>query len=356
MSRLRDLHNDFRVMLRKSFDGAKGPRHDELRVLATALWAEKVRVALGMPSPYAVERHINPKAFRFNSSGDPYHDNKWSRYAVGRHQPVNALVTQVDKIIPGTTKLLRHPLWDILRAPDMVVGHKEKWLHGLDGDIQRIVLDPGSRRIGKQDVGARSATKVQLDMLRRRAGIDALTALTALMLESRQDGRTELALRIGDYVFHVLLITCQFPPFRLLAREIFDCFQRRVFADIEHGGERIDLLAVIDCEDAIELLSLAVRQVRNARDFGYEQKDIVPVCVKLLHVRYPGTMFALASPRVLADQNGEATESCRKRIARINSLREWGIENTLGLRAEKFPPRDVRSTVEDCYGQTSGSD
>jgi hypothetical protein len=180
---------------------------------------------------------------------------------------------------------------------------------------------------------------VQLDMLKRRAGLDALAALTFLLREAHIQEQAELALRIGDYLYEVLLITCMFSPFRLLIRELFDCFQRRVFADIQHGGERIDINA-FDCQILVELLALAVRQARNADHFGYKQADIVPVCFRLMSVRHPDVLFGLASPRVLGYQG--VTPETKARIESRDRYRVWGIEKILALRSERYPPDEVR--------------
>lgn len=331
--------NSFRMMLRKSLESARGPRRDEFHVLATAIWVEKVRIALNLPTPYAVQRYINPEAFHRNTSGDIYHDNKWSRYAVGQHRPIDALVERVERIVPGTARLLRHPLWEVLRIPSMSVWQKDRWLRGLNGDIQQVLFAGGSskkvRRTGEIPV----ATIVQLDMLKRRAGLDALAALTYLMREAHTQGQSELALRIGDYLYEVLLITCMFSPFRFLTRELFDCFQRRVFADVQYAGQKIDLGA-FNCEIFVELLALAVRQARNACHFGYEQADIVPVCFRLQSPSHPDVLFGLASPRVLGDR--DVTPETKAWLESRDSYRVWGIERILALRAEKFPPDEVR--------------
>lgn len=292
--------NDFCIRLARSLERATGPRHDELRVLAVALWFETVRKALRLPSAYAVERHFAPRALRFNAYGDPNRDNNWSKYAVGARCPMPKLVARVDKEVPGSARLLSHPLWRVLRTPDMGTRRRKKCLGNVAVDVQRIALgytsSGPSRRRGSEGV----VTRRKLAMLERRAGIDSLTALVVLMYEARELGNHDVALRIGDHVYNVLLITCMFPPFRRLARELFDCFERRVFDGVEYGGERICLPAV-DCEQAIELLSLATRQVRNARDFGYSREDHVRVCVDLLGTKYGhGARCALAPPRVLA--------------------------------------------------------
>lgn len=340
MARRCGISNAFRIGLAKSLERATGPRNDELRVLATALWFEGVRRALRLPTPYAVEHHFAPRAFRRNAYGDRNHDNNWSKYAIGARCPTPKLVARVENEIPGSGQLLKHPLWSLLRSPGMEARTRKKHLRSLAMEVQRIAF---SRRPGTKAV----VTNRQLAMLERRAGIDALAALVALMYQAREQGRQDVALQVGDYVYNVLLITCMFPPFRHIARELFDCFQRRVFDAVEDDGEKI-YVPTVDCELAIELLSLATRQVRNARDFGYQREDYVRVCVDLLGTKYGfGARCALASPRILARE--DVGQDRKDRIESQERNRIWGVANLLGLRAEKFPPRS--GLADDLPGQ-----
>lgn len=332
--------SNFRAKLRKSLDSATGQRRDELYVLATALWFEKVKQTLDLPTPYAVEHYFELDTFRHNNDGDPFHNNKWSKYATGLHRPVNALVTRVERKVHGSASLLKHPLWDILRKANISLPQREKWFQRLDGDIQRIAVNY-DLRMPSSDKDEKMVAVRQLRMLERRAGIDALAALTALMFETQKAGRFDVALDIGDYIYRVLLITCLFPPFRRFVGELFDCFQRRVFADLHHGGERI-FLPGIDYEQSIEILSLAIRQYRNMEGFGFDRKDVVSACIKLLDGKAGfDVRYALATPRALVDPDDKADETCKLRIQRVERLREWGINTILSARIGKFPPQEL---------------
>ena len=318
--------DSFSVRLLKSLASAKGPRRDDVYVISTALWFEKIRSELNLPSPYAVERHLEPHA-----NGTVRHDNNWAKYAIGRRRPGNARVEKIDIKIPGTARFLKHPLWDILRKTFVSALEIEAWIRTLDGDIQTILLRKNQRKNPDMATGGPVVTKTQLDMLKRRAGLDALAALILLVRKATLHGQSEIALKICDYIYQVLLITCLLSPFRLLVREIFDCFQRRVFAGIQHNGMNIDV-ATFDCKAFIELLDLAVRQTRSTQQFGYQQKDIVRVCCALLDAPNIDVIFALAAPHVTADKS--TTSRSSEGIEDRDLNRVWGIRKILRLYNE----------------------
>jgi len=333
MNRTPPSAGSFSVRLQKSIESAKGPRKDDIYVISNALWFEMIRSELGLPSAYAVEHHLEPHAIHPKGDGTVKHDCNWAKYAIGDRGPRNARVEKVEIEVPGTTRLLKHPLWDILRKPSLSALETEIWIRTLDGDIQAILLRKNEQR--NQNVMARGpvVTKVQLDMLMRRAGLDALAALVILVRKATRLGQSEMALKICDHIYQVLLITCLLPPFRLLVREIFDCFQRRVFSGIQHNDVGIDV-AAFDCKAFVVLLDFAVRHTRNKQQLGNLKKDLARICCELFKVRNIHVNFAVAAPHV-----NVAMRTCRfsNDLENADLNRAWGIRKILGLTIEKLP-------------------
>lgn len=333
MNKKQGCADSFSVRLLKSLASAKGPKRDDIYVISTALWFEMIRSECNLPSPYAVEQHLEPNSIRSRGDGTVSHDNNWAKYAIGRRRPGSARVERVEIKIPGTARLLKHPLWDILRKPSLSALETEVWIRMLDGDVQTILLRKNQQRGPDTTVIDRIATKTQLDMLKRRAGLDALAALVILVRKATRLGQSEMGLKICDYIYQVLLVTCLFSPFRLLAREIFDCFQRRVFSGVQHNDIEIDV-AAFDCRAFVELLDLAVRQTRNKQQFGYKQKDIVRVSSTLLDAPNFDVKFALAAPHVNAATR--ISQSSSIGLEDSDLYRAWGIRKLLGLTIENM--------------------
>lgn len=227
---------------------------------------------------------------------------------------------------------MKHPLWDILRKPSLSALETEVWIRTLDGDVQAILLRKNQRRNPDMTVSGPVVTKAQLDMLKRRAGLDSLSALVILARKATRQGQSDIALKICDYIYQVLLITCLLSPFRLLVREIFDCFQRRVFSGIQHNDIEIDV-AVFDCKAFVELLDYVVRHTRNKPQLGNQKKHLARTCCALLDARNPDVYFALAAPRVNAAMR---TDRSSNGLEDSDLNRAWGIRKILGLTIENM--------------------
>lgn len=315
---------------------ANGPRKDEFYVLANALWFEKVRCETGIKTSYLLGKFFEPKTYRKNANGDPFHNNKWSKYAAGLSRPNPSLVSLVEQSAPGTAKLLKHPLWEILRNRGFTLSDKVDWIQRLDSDVQRVLLARHSSSKSKVSISA-----VKLQMLERRADLDALAALSILMLEANRSGHTKEALDIGEYVYRVLLITCFFQPYRKFSWFFFDCFQRRIFAHIAHQGLRI-FLPLVDNELSLELLSLAVRQVKNIRHVELAGTATIHTLIGLLMGRFGfDVRYALGMPIVLDNEWVGVTDEVKERVTRFECLREWGVCTLLDGKVGKFPPLDL---------------
>ncbi len=328
---------NYRTQLAKSLASANGPRRDQLTVLATACWFEQARRASKCSTYYAIERFFEPGAFGKNEEGDPYHRNKWAKYAVGLHQPSMAVVAKVDQKIPGVSKILRHPLWEILRDIDVACQKKDVWLGQLGVDVQSVVADEDAAIV----LGAEKAvgpTSRQLQMLERRAGVDALACLSLLAAEAMRAGRGEAALQIASSLYRVLLIACILHPLDKLRNELFACMRERIFDRIHHGGFRLGL-EYVDFPEEIYLLL----QVKSALDRSGKKtnckKSIIKAFVELLDGKYGyDVKFALNPPHVISEDVGDISASDREYSDRSIRLREWGLSALRSGRIEKFPP------------------
>lgn len=343
MNRASPSKDSFSVRLQKSIESAKGPRKDDIYVISNALWFEMIRSELDLPSAYAVEQHLEPHAIHPKGDGTVNHDCNWAKYAIGNRGPRSARVEKVEIEVPGTARLLKHPLWNILRKPALSVIETEVWIRTLDGDVQAILLRKNQHRNPDMTVSGPVVSKAQLDMLKRRAGLDSLAALVILARKATRQGQSDTALKICDYIYQVLLITCLLSPFRLLVREMFDCFQRRVFSGIQHNDIKIDVVA-FDCKAFVELLDYAVRHTRNKPQFGNQKRHLARTCCALLDARNPDVYFALAAPRVNAAMR---TSRSGNGLEDSDLNRAWGIRKMLGLTTENiaFSRQNMRQSL-----------
>ena len=288
-----------------------------------------------------MERVFEPGAFGKSPAGDYYHFNKWSKYSVGLSRPVNALVLEVDRKVPGSARVLYHPLWEILR-----VGYgsnrsqRESWLSRISPDVQRVVAKNGVMTFSV-DSNDDSPTPLKLNMLERRAGIDALACLSLLLLQANESQRTEDMLRIAQALYRVLLIICIRKPYCRLENELFDCFKRRIFSRVRHSGKCV-ALEKLNFSEATFLLLQQVLALEDAGRIGLTWKDTNKACQNLLGGKYGfDVKFALNLPLGLVNDLEDIDSRVIANINSSNKLWEWGMNSLRSGRVALFPPTEL---------------
>ena len=337
-SNLRFKH--FHEALRKNVIAAKGGRRDEIDVLRTAFWYAEIRTRLNASTAYEVERLLEPEAFGKNKDGDHIHRNKWPKYEVGQHVPIDSLVTRVDTILPGTKRILNHILWEALRVKHPINGRADDWLRQLGPDIQGAVFQ--TQRYGTSNSHHRtSSSRRQLLLIERRAGIDALACLTILLRESCEQDENPHSLEIGKSIYRMLLVLCNTSQFCIFSQELFYVYRNRVFSLPRHK-DVIFRLDSFDFIEAVNLLTCFVSQVKDISKICHDRQRLLKVVCKLLDGGYGfDAKFALDPPigpsAPLSDSNRKDWEF----FATQERFRQWGKEQMFLSKREVLPPAEL---------------
>lgn len=174
-----------------------------LEIPMTAWWFEGLRIGLGQKRPYGVEKVVEPDAFRKVKSGYG-HTNKWRVYKSGERHPRDGLIERAEKILPGSSSDLSHPIWKLgrLRADQTLSGSADEWLHQLNVGVLPLFfrIDPDC---GKEV--RRSASPRVLQTLVYRADLDGITALAILVRETAESRQYKLCMAAGDALYRALL-------------------------------------------------------------------------------------------------------------------------------------------------------
>jgi hypothetical protein len=330
----------FRMGLRKNIAAAQSGRRDVTDVLRTALWFADVRSRLSASTAYEVERILEPKAFGRNEDGDCFHRNKWTKYEVGRHTPSDLLVASVDARLPGTERMLNHVLWKALQTKQEIGGHANDWLRQLGPDIQKIVFQTHPYGSGNS-YQRLNLSQVQLKMLERRAGVDALACLTILLRESYERGESSHTFDIGSSLYRVLLILCTAIPIGNFTFELFDVYSNRIFSLVRHKGLRFRF-EDFDFVEAVSLLHVLLLTLEDNNQIGLRWDDSVRAMCKLLNGDYGFDIkFALDAPIGPDEALTTANAKDYREFKRLKRLRQWGQENIMSGGSERFPPGDL---------------
>ena len=263
-------------------------------MLQVATWFAFIHYDLGVDSTYAVESYAEPDAFgKAKDSGTPYHKNKWGRYLRGLNKPQARLVDAVDTRIPGSKALLSHVLWDAMRVRVNVSKLVKHGVQRLSPDIQRIVVNTNIiwETTGelRTDLGLR-----QYRMLERRAGIDALACLTMLLRKCAGLRDSEEVLAIARSLYHVLLISCTFEPFSLVAPFVYRIYREQIFPI---AGVRLD---AIDFAQVADMLGGAAAQILMDNDLrvGSDPRRHIRCMADILRGKHGADLVATFVPAV----------------------------------------------------------
>lgn len=341
MADIKDILSEnraFRIRLRKSLRAANQQRRGISTALATAIWVNEIKHRQGCRSAYELERLIEPQAFGRNEYGDVYHHNKWSKYEVGLHTPNKKLVQQVEALSGGTARLLYHPLWKLLSNKTWDIADFDMWIVQLSPEVRAVLQDRRNTSVFGEAL-SKKINGAQIKMLERRAGLDALAALTILIFNAAAQGDENSAFALGESLFRVLLIVCGFVPFCSFSSEIFFLFKARVFPLITRDGVGLDFEG-LDFSEASSLLNRVMLILEdNELVNAVPPNATIRIKLQLLEGHYGFdvcfAMLPLLKPR---EPESENNKHLYDEYDRIRRRRDWGLSVLRENRHERFPP------------------
>lgn len=333
------LHRDFSARFAESLASATGPKRDRYTVLSTAMWVEEIRAMTHCSTYYELEKLFDPEGFNRDEDGNTRHRNKWAKYAVGLHKPSKTMVEKVDQKVSGASKILTHPLWGVLRDVDGVSANKATLIGGLSSDVQKFMGVPSEAGIVRTSK-RRLPLSRQLGALEKRAGIDALAALSIMAAEAMTSGH-ESVISIAISLYRVLLITCIYRPFVCFQNELFTCVRDCILDRVHDDKFRLGMEHVDFSEELLLLTGLKEKEHNAGRVQG--EREAIEACAKLLNGKKGyDVLFALNPPRVILDEGQDISESDKAVAGRALRLKEWGLSVLRSGGCEPFPPLEQK--------------
>ena len=313
---------------------------DSIDTLRVIYWYEGVKGRAGCNTPYALERMVEPDAFRHNSYGDPYHKNKWSSYQRGERTPRKSQVERAETLFPGTQKALHHALWKSL---DINACQDDEWVDDIIGrlvpDLQVLLDEEGirsDRHLTHKNPGRRLCTKLQ-----RRASLDTLACATALTRRAIRLGDMENAYQIGGTAFNILLSLGRHFRDRKISKQLFGLYVDRVLAGLCSKGKRY-YFERYDFDCSAVMLDALARNVEGVRGMVLPEADEMIYKSKILRGDYGFDSHSALRPiegpvAALSD----ASEDEIKDFELDVRLQAWGWENVIRGDKDRFPPSEL---------------
>ncbi|HGA2734897.1 TPA: hypothetical protein ACIR09_005948 [Pseudomonas aeruginosa] len=340
--RLIECYLDFAKKLRTKNDAQEGENRPWLECLRVDFWYSGLKQRTGIESAYGLELYFEEDSFKRNSNGTIRHyRSKWSSYEKNLFTPRAATLERVEKLAPGSTYDLNHPLWTLISE----FGDKKPIdfraiLRNLNMDIQAILFKVDYIGCSAYSVRAPS-NQLLLDKLERRASLDALTALIVLLFEAIKLNQSDFALSAGKSINNVLfIIAIELVP-RNVAQQLIDW----VIENVLPLGTPPHLLLTMTHNDYVHAslhLNLMVYQDSKRR----QQRLTWTHRVKIMNTLLSGRMgldvcYAMQPSYILAVDEGKISAELVHEFLCSDSLREWAWGSIEGGRIERFPPVDL---------------
>lgn len=290
-------------MLKQENTKSRKPRRDELVDSAcTSYWYETVRCSLRLTSPYAMERRLEPAVFQRRKDSDDSPHNKWLYYRNGKHSPRKGMVEHVSVLVPESDAALDHVFWKVSRESGAISEKADGWLGKLDAAI-----NPWFFRTNPESGTSerRSATPFVLKRLGARLDLDGIAALTIIIRESVEVGKSKLAMEATEQLYFLLLRISVLgkEPLRCVVDKIFEICKARVFPKVRHKGYCY-CVSEVNFQALSRLLSLgyqnhsAYPRIRNKPQIDYID-DVI-----LGYAQGVAVYFSFHAPKRPVDSTG----------------------------------------------------
>lgn len=337
--RIEEIYSDFAENLRKETPENTNPRNNTVEMLALSYWYEGLRHRTGLKTAYALEFYFEKESFRRNSNGTIRHyRSKWSRYEQNLISPKAKTLSRVELLAPGSTRDLNHPLWTLMKR--IIQNERidfDGYFRTLSIDIQ-LVLFRASSDVFWDSSRREPTTQLLLDKLERRASIDSLSALIAIVVEADQLGRRSHAVTAARSLHRVLLMLAMELQARGVAISLTDWLAMNVFP-LGTPGHLQACMTSIDYIYASAHLNTMVYQHPQRRGKSLPWKQRTKIMLKLITGDMGfDVMHAMRPEYELRTDIGDISADLTDEFKKMSALRNWGWKCIIDGTPQVMPP------------------
>ncbi|MFP3848994.1 hypothetical protein [Pseudomonas sp. W5-01] len=337
--RIAKIYSDFADNMREQIPENTNPRSNTVEMLAVGYWFEGLRQRTGLKTAYALEQHFEEDSFRRNSNGTIRHyRSKWSRYEQKTVSPKAKTLAKVELQAPGSSRDLNHPLWTLLKlkikGEDVDFG---QFFGTLNAEVQGVLFRTASD-MAWGNLQRESVTQNLLEKLERRASLDSLAALVAIVMEADQMGRRPLAIKAADSLHKVLLMLAMELQARgvavvLIDWLVFNVLPLGVPAHLEVWMSSTDYIHA-----SAHLNTMVFHHPeRRGKNLPWKLRTRL-MCKLLAGDMGLDVMYAMRPQFALRVDIGEIAGDLVKEFHKTSALRTWGWMCIVDGEPQKVPP------------------
>lgn len=340
--RIAKIYSDFADNVREQVPENTNPRSNTVEMLAVGYWFEGLRQRTGLKTAYALELHFEADSFRRNSNGTIRHyRSKWSRYEQKTVSPKAKTLAKVELQAPGSSRDLNHPLWTLLK---LSIKQEEidfdHFFGTLNAEVQGVLFRTASDTAWG-NLQRELVTQNLLEKLERRASLDSLAALVAIVMEADQMGRRALAIKAADSLHKVLLMLAM----ELQARGVAVVLIDWLVSNVLPLGVPAHLEVWMSSTDYIHASAHLNTMVfhhpeRRGKSLPWKLRTRL-MCKLLAGDMGLDVMYAMRPQFALRDDVGEIAGDLVKEFHKTSALRTWGWMCIVDGEPQKVPPTSL---------------
>lgn len=315
-----------------------GKFRDVVDAFRTVYWFHSLRIGVNAKTTYQLEHALEPEAFGFDADGGSYRRNKWGGYRLGKHTPSRKLIVSVNGRFEGAQSEFEHVLWDTLRLSNSVVQNADAWIRRLDPDVQSILWNK-DKTISGNRVRIRQLSALHLQVIERRASLDALACLTILLREAHELGRMEQSFNIAKSLCRVLVMIGDMLNGHGISRPLYEYYEEIILPLACWQEKRISYQGLHFME-LVGWLCHSLYHLRNVDLYRLSEQEKVLYKLKILNGDYGWDYMLLLNPveistKVVIDL--DSREDRERKL--IEKRRQWALDAILtGGEGSLFPP------------------
>jgi hypothetical protein len=280
----------FRSKSAKVSEKIPGKFRDVVDAFRTVYWFHSLRIGVNAKTTYQLEQTLEPDAFCFDADGGRYRRNKWGGYRLGKHTPSQKLIVSVNVIYEGAQSEFEHVLWDSLRLTHSATLNADAWIRRLAPDVQSILWSK-EKKISGNRVRMRQLSALHLQMIERRASLDALACLTLLLREAHEIGHMQQSFEIAKSLCRVLLMIGDLLNGHGISRPLYEYYEELILPLARWQEKRISYRG-INFMELVGWLYHGLYHLKEVAPHRLNEQEKVYYKLKIINGE------ALAKPRV----------------------------------------------------------
>lgn len=322
-----------------------GKFRDVIDAFRTVYWFHSLRIGLEAKTTYQLEKALEPGAFCVDALGGNYRRNKWGGYRQGKHTPSQKLISSVNGQFEGAQSEFEHVLWDTVRLSKPAAQNADAWIRQLDPNIQSILWEKDKKITGNR-IRIRQLQTKHLQMIERRASLDALACLTLLLREAHEIGHTQQSFEIAKSLCRVLLMIGDVLNGHGISKPLYEYYEELILPLASWQEKRLSYKGI----NFMELVGWLYHRLYHLTDVSphcLNEQELVLYKLKIINGDYGFDYMWLLNPLEVSTKTAVDMESIEYREQnRSEKRRQWALNAILmGSNGLSLPPHVAKPNL-----------